>query len=89
MNWFIFIDFYDILLPIELKLGVIFVSVLGYRFSWVWGVPVRGEKSFLMGHPLLNYRLSLMWFLVPLSSQKVISLSSWLGLQLLKVLDQG
>nr|DBA44306.1 TPA_asm: NADH dehydrogenase subunit 5 [Peltospira operculata] len=75
-----------IFLPGYLKLLTIFVIVLGGWFSFVFSSKDFSSKMFF--GPSRSF-LSLMWFLVPISTTPLISMSMGLSAKMTKFLDQG
>lgn len=89
LNWLIISPSQDFFLPLYFKLITLFVTVVGGALSWCFSTQLLRRVSFLKENVLLNFSLCLMWFLTPLSSQKILINSFWLGHNYYKVLDQG
>ena len=89
MNWVLFVDCEEMVLPLYMKLLVVFVTVVGVGLSWVFNAGRGSGIANLMVFPSLNYRMRLMWFLSSLSTQHLLGSRLWVGHQLLKVVDQG
>lgn len=89
LNWLIISPVEDFFLPLYFKLLTIFVTIVGGFLAWCFSCQLNRSIAFLRENILLNFSLCLMWFLTPLSSQKILTSSFWLGHNYYKVLDQG
>lgn len=88
LNWLVICPVQDFFLPSYFKLLALFVTLVGGFISWGFSCQLN-SVSYLKENVLLNFALCSMWFLTPLSSQKMLSGSFWLGHNYYKVLDQG
>jgi len=89
INWLIIASFEEFFLPFYLKFLTISVTLVGGFLSWYFSVFLIGMRSFLVGRVFINLALCSMWFLTPLSSQKLLAGPFLLGHYYFKLLDQG
>lgn len=89
LNWSLICPSTEFILPSQLKILTLAVSLLGLAFSWIIVSSYSSSKAWLISIPSINLTSCLMWYLVPLSSQKVIYPSFKIALIFSKSLDQG
>ena len=73
LNWMLICPVQDFFLPTYFKLLTLFVTIVGGVLSWEFSCQCHGGASFLSGRVLLNFSLCAIWFLTPLSTQKMLS----------------
>nr|QGZ10070.1 NADH dehydrogenase subunit 5 [Eisenia balatonica] len=78
-----------LIIPLYLKLMPLILVLLGASLAWMMSTSNQKSKSVLMQLPLTHYGSSMMWFLVPLSSQFVMKLPMFMSHNYLKLLDQA
>nr|YP_009826197.1 NADH dehydrogenase subunit 5 [Scythris sinensis]QBY40013.1 NADH dehydrogenase subunit 5 [Scythris sinensis] len=89
LKWMIFNYPYMIYLPFNLKMMVIYVSLLGFIMGYmVSNMNVYSMNKFLMTYSLSNF-LCMMWFLPSLSTYSMNYLFLNFGQNLLKIIDMG
>nr|UPU95822.1 NADH dehydrogenase subunit 5 [Monochroa sp.] len=89
LSWMIFPWPYMIFLPVNLKLMVIYVSLLGgFMGVLISSMNIYSMNKFIMMYKLSNF-LSLMWFMPNLSTYGVNYFFLNLGQNLFKVVDMG
>lgn len=89
LNWILISPSTELFLPFHLKILTLFVSIIGLIFSWTLTTSYSTSKAWLLSLPKLNLFSCLIWFLVPLSSQKIIYPSFKTALIFSKSLDHG
>uniref|UniRef100_A0AAU6QGQ1 NADH-ubiquinone oxidoreductase chain 5 n=1 Tax=Aurospio banyulensis TaxID=3050091 RepID=A0AAU6QGQ1_9ANNE len=89
LNWILITPFSEPILPPPLKFMTLSVCFLGGFFGYKFSSLKSGGQSSLLNAPELNYASCMMWFLAPLSTQKMLAPSYWIAHQLSKTLDQG
>nr|YP_010577802.1 NADH dehydrogenase subunit 5 [Samia wangi]UZP15009.1 NADH dehydrogenase subunit 5 [Samia wangi] len=89
LSWMIFSYPYMIYLPFNMKMMVIYVSLLGGIFGYlISNMNIYSVNKFLMTYNLSNF-LCLMWFMPNLSTYGVIYYFLNLGQNLMKNIDLG
>nr|YP_009040579.1 NADH dehydrogenase subunit 5 [Samia canningi]AHX80600.1 NADH dehydrogenase subunit 5 [Samia canningi] len=89
LSWVIFSYPYMIYLPFNMKMMVIYVSLLGGIFGYlISNMNIYSVNKFLMTYNLSNF-LCLMWFMPNLSTYGVIYYFLNLGQNLMKNIDLG
>uniref|UniRef100_A0AAU6QH29 NADH-ubiquinone oxidoreductase chain 5 n=1 Tax=Prionospio sp. 5 MH-2023 TaxID=3059273 RepID=A0AAU6QH29_9ANNE len=89
LNWILLAPSSEPILPPYLKYLTISVCLLGLYFGYMMSFYLTGQHAFLLTFTKLNYASCGMWFLAPLSTQKMLPAPYWVGHQFLKTLDQG
>uniref|UniRef100_A0AAU6QGI3 NADH-ubiquinone oxidoreductase chain 5 n=1 Tax=Prionospio sp. 7 MH-2023 TaxID=3059275 RepID=A0AAU6QGI3_9ANNE len=89
LNWLILAPATEPILPPYLKYLTISVCLLGLYFGYMMSFYLTGQQAFLFQHPILNYASCMMWFLSPISTQKILPGPYWLAHQFQKNLDHG
>nr|YP_009473421.1 NADH dehydrogenase subunit 5 [Choristoneura occidentalis]AVI57892.1 NADH dehydrogenase subunit 5 [Choristoneura occidentalis] len=89
LSWMIFPYPYMIYLPFNMKMMVIYVSILGMLMGYiVSNMKIYSLNKFLSTYTLSNF-LSLMWFMPNLSTYGVNYIFLNFGQNLLKIVDMG
>nr|YP_010947545.1 NADH dehydrogenase subunit 5 [Kentrochrysalis sieversi]WGO76535.1 NADH dehydrogenase subunit 5 [Kentrochrysalis sieversi] len=89
LSWMIFYYPYIIYLPINLKMMVIYVSVLGGLMGFmISNMKIYSVNKFIMTYNLSNF-LCLMWFMPSLSTYGLSYYFLSFGQNLLKLVDMG
>nr|YP_009473434.1 NADH dehydrogenase subunit 5 [Choristoneura occidentalis biennis]AVI57905.1 NADH dehydrogenase subunit 5 [Choristoneura occidentalis biennis] len=89
LSWMIFPYPYMIYLPFNMKMMVIYVSILGMLMGYiVSNMKIYSLNKFLPTYTLSNF-LSLMWFMPNLSTYGVNYIFMNFGQNLLKIVDMG
>nr|QHI41723.1 NADH dehydrogenase subunit 5 [Eudemis lucina] len=89
LSWMIFSYPYMIYLPFNLKMMVIYVSLIGMLMGYlVSNMKIYSMNKFLYTYNLSNF-LSLMWFMPNLSTYGVSYVFLNFGQSLLKIIDMG
>nr|YP_009175635.1 NADH dehydrogenase subunit 5 [Atrijuglans hetaohei]ALH16792.1 NADH dehydrogenase subunit 5 [Atrijuglans hetaohei] len=89
LSWMIFFYPYMIYLPFNLKMMVIYVSLMGLLFGYlVSNMSIYSVNKFMKTYKLSNF-LCLMWFLPNLSTYGMNYIFLNFGLKLLKNIDMG
>lgn len=89
LNWLLVTPSIEPFLPPHLKYLTITVCLLGLYFGYIIRFYLTGQSAFLLSWTKLNYASCGIWFLTPLSTQKMLFAPYWIGHQFLKTLDQG
>uniref|UniRef100_A0AAU6QGM2 NADH-ubiquinone oxidoreductase chain 5 n=1 Tax=Prionospio sp. 3 MH-2023 TaxID=3059271 RepID=A0AAU6QGM2_9ANNE len=89
MNWFMLSPFTEPILPLFLKTLTLTVSFFGLATGLMLASFSTSEPSKLMQHHKQNHASCTMWFLAPLSTQKLMPAPLSLGAMFSKYLDQG
>nr|YP_010023473.1 NADH dehydrogenase subunit 5 [Casmara patrona]QOP62725.1 NADH dehydrogenase subunit 5 [Casmara patrona] len=89
LMWMIFSYPFMVYLPFNLKMLVIYVSLIGALMGFlVSGMNIYSVNKFIMTYNISNF-LCLMWFLPSLSTYGVSYYFLYLGQNLLKIIDMG
>nr|UAT98138.1 NADH dehydrogenase subunit 5 [Smerinthus planus] len=89
LSWMIFYYPYMIYLPFNLKMMVIYVSILGGLFGFmISNMGFYSKNKFIMTYNLSNF-LCLMWFMPSLSTYGLSYYFLNFGQNLLKIIDMG
>lgn len=75
-------------LPFALKLRTLVLVIIGATIGWTVSKISRNKRRIIDAN-MLHYASCIMWFLVPLSTQYILSLTIKSGHQLLKFVDQA
>jgi len=89
LNWALVSPTLEFFLPTHLKLLTIFVTLVGFRFSWLYSSNTSSSSAWLISATTANYASCFMWFLTPLSSQNLLKHPFTLGHLFSKSLDNG
>nr|YP_009764320.1 NADH dehydrogenase subunit 5 [Pyralis farinalis]QIS91159.1 NADH dehydrogenase subunit 5 [Pyralis farinalis] len=89
LSWMIFYDPYMIYLPFNMKMMVIYVSLIGAYFGYlVSKMSIYSVNKFIFTYKLSNF-LCVMWFMPNLSTYGVIYFYLKMSQNLLKNIDMG
>nr|WMQ52829.1 NADH dehydrogenase subunit 5 [Callambulyx tatarinovii] len=89
LSWMIFYYPYMIYLPFNLKMMVIYVSILGFMLGFmISNMGIYSLSKFLLTYNLSNF-LCLMWFMPSLSTYGLNYYFLNFGQNLLKIIDMG
>ena len=89
LNWIIISPIPEYFLPPYLKYLTLLVSITGLLLGASISTSLSRIESALVKAPLLNLSSCRMWFLTPLSTQKLLPIPFFIGHQLSKTVDNG
>nr|YP_009468719.1 NADH dehydrogenase subunit 5 [Euzophera pyriella]AVA29542.1 NADH dehydrogenase subunit 5 [Euzophera pyriella] len=89
LSWLIFVNPYMIYLPFNMKMMVIYVSILGGLMGYlISSMHIYSMNKFIKTYTLSNF-LCLMWFMPSLSTYGVSYMCLFMSQNLLKFIDMG
>lgn len=89
INWLIITPSFEPCLPPYLKFLTLTVSIFGLILGYLLSSSTSPSSPSLMAAPKPHYATSMIWFLTPLSSQKIMPAPIYLSHHLTKTLDHG
>lgn len=89
LNWLLIAPIKEPVLPLTLKLLTLFVCGLGLFFGYLLSSNTSSHSATLFLIPFSNLASCTMWFLAPLSTQKMMPFPYYTALISHKTLDQG
>ena len=89
LNWIIVSPSIEPFLPTHLKFLTLSVCLLGLLFGYMIGSPITTNSSSLYVSNFINHAFCIIWFLTPMSTQKILPVPYWTAHHFSKTLDQG
>ena len=89
LNWILISPSAEPILPLSLKLLTTTVCLAGLLFGYGLNLALSPSTPFFMSNPKMHLASCTIWFLAPLSTQKMLRGSYWVAHQHHKTLDNG
>uniref|UniRef100_A0AAU6QGG3 NADH-ubiquinone oxidoreductase chain 5 n=1 Tax=Prionospio multibranchiata TaxID=3050093 RepID=A0AAU6QGG3_9ANNE len=89
MNWLMMSPFIEPILPLGMKTLALSVSFAGLLMGYTFSCSMSSNKATLFLYPKFNNASCTMWFLAPLSTQKILPMPLATAHLTTKSLDQG